>query len=293
VAAVAILGAGRAQKKRQGEFRLPPEVGGTGRARVLLDAGTPLHFLNPLKRAKPMIAAILGKCRDCTSQAWNGRNWMNCDVCTASRPAMPETFLTPKWSRGASMRKLCVAVGLALCSGSALAADFGVGISARSDDGFLYVPVNITSSLRIEPSVRYISNEQTFTQTFSEDSQETKQWELGVGVFGLKKVADAAHIYYGARFAYVDVQSTTVGEGSFGLPVYGKTDQDGYRIGPTVGFEYLFGGHFSVGGEASYMFLDVDGESSSRIGNGLSQSTLKTEQKTNGTQTRLIFRYMF
>jgi hypothetical protein len=184
-------------------------------------------------------------------------------------------------------------VGLALCSGSALAADFGVGISARSDDGFLYVPVDITPSFRIEPSVRYVSNEQTYTQSSGADSQETKQWEFGVGVFGLKKVAETAHIYYGARLAYVDIQSTTVDDSSFGLPVYGKTDQDGYRIGPTVGFEYLFGGHFSVGGEASYTFLDVDGESTSRIGNGISQSTLKIEQKTNGTQTRLIFRYMF
>jgi hypothetical protein len=191
------------------------------------------------------------------------------------------------------MRKLYVAVGLVLCSGSVLAADFGVGISARSDDGFLYAPIDITKSFRIEPSVRYVSNEQTFTQSFGADSQETKQWEIGVGVFGLKRVTEAAHIYYGARLAYVDIQSTTVDESSFGVPIYGKTDQDGYRIGPAVGFEYLFGGHFSVGGEASYTFLDVDGESTSRFGSGLGESTLKIEQKTNGTQTRLIFRYMF
>ncbi len=191
------------------------------------------------------------------------------------------------------MRKLYVAVGLALCSGSVLAADFGVGISARSDDGFLYVPVNITKSFRIEPSVRYVSSEQTFTQSFGEDRSDTKQWEIGVGVFGLKQVTDAAHIYFGARAAYVDVQSTSVDMGSFGLPVHSKTDQDGYRIGPTLGFEYLFGGHFSVGGEASYTFLDIEGESTAWVGNGLSRSTLETEQKTNGTQTRLIFRYMF
>lgn len=191
------------------------------------------------------------------------------------------------------MRKLYVAAALAVCSGSAIAADYGIGISARSDDGFLYVPINITKTFRIEPNVRYVSNEQRFTQSFGEDTSETKQWEFGVGVFGLKSVTDAAHIYYGARLAYVDVQSSSVDESSFGVPIYSETDQDGYRIGPTVGFEYLFGGHFSVGGEASYTFLDVDGESSSRIGNGPSQSTLQIEQKTNGTQTRLIFRYMF
>jgi hypothetical protein len=191
------------------------------------------------------------------------------------------------------MRKLYVAAALAVCSGSAMAADFGVGISARSDDGFLYVPIDITQSFRIEPSVRYLSSEQTFIQPSGEDTSETDQWELGVGVFGLKRVTDAAHIYYGARLAYVDVESTTVDEGSFGLTLYSESDQDGYRIGPTVGFEYLFGGHFSVGGEASYSFVDLEGESTARLGNNLSQSTLKIEQKSNGTQTRLIFRYMF
>jgi hypothetical protein len=191
------------------------------------------------------------------------------------------------------MRKLYVAAALAMCSGSAMAADFGLGISARSDDGFLYVPIDITKSFRIEPSVRYLSSEQTFIQSSAQDTSETDQWELGVGVFGLKRVTDAAHIYYGARLAYVDVQSTTVDEGSFGLTLYSESDQDGYRIGPTVGFEYLFGGHFSVGGEASYTFLDVEGESTARLGNSLSPSTVTTEQKSNGTQTRLIFRYMF
>lgn len=75
----------------------------------------------------------------------------------------------------------------------------------------------------------------------------------------------AAHSYYGARPAYVDSHSETVDDSSFIVPIYSETDQDGYRIGPTLGFEYLFGGHFSVGGEASYTFLDVDGESKARL----------------------------
>lgn len=191
------------------------------------------------------------------------------------------------------MRKLYAAVALGLFSGSSLAADFGLGISARSDDGFLYVPIDITKSFRIEPSIRYISSEQTITQSFGEDRQDTEQWEAGVGVFGLKQITDAAHIYFGARAAYVDVQSSSVDEGSFVSTLYSESDQDGYRIGPTVGFEYLFGGHFSVGGEASYSFVDLEGESRARIGSGGSESTVKIEQKTNGTQTRLIFRYMF
>jgi hypothetical protein len=193
------------------------------------------------------------------------------------------------------MRNLCVAVGLALCTTSVLAADFGVGISARSDDGLVYVPIDISKTFRIEPSVRYVSSNLSFSQDAAADGpdseSDSESWEIGIGAFGLKQIAETAHIYYGVRAAYVDVKATST-DTSFGLPVRSETNQDGYRIGPTLGFEYLFGQHFSVGGEASYTFLDVDGESKSRLG-AISESVTTVEQKTHGTQTRLIFRYMF
>lgn len=188
------------------------------------------------------------------------------------------------------MRSLYVAVGLALCSGSALAADFGVGITARSDDGILYVPIDVSKTFRIEPSIRYGSSELKLSENGDLITQDSDTWELGVGVFGLKRVTDAAHIYYGARLSYVDTESTTV-QPSFGGQLRSESTQDGYRIGPTLGFEYLFGGHFSVGGEASYTFLDLEGES---VTTGTFTSLVtEVEQKSQGTQTRLIFRYMF
>ena len=191
------------------------------------------------------------------------------------------------------MRSLYVAVGLALCSANVLAADFGIGVSARSDDGFLYVPIDVSKSFRIEPSVRYGTTELSFTEDGDVDSQETETWEVGVGLFGLKQVTEAAHIYFGARVAYVDTESTSTQPlPPFGDVIRSESKQDGYRIGPTLGFEYIFGGHFSVGGEASYTYLKVEGESSARI-DDFELSTLETEQESNGTQTRLIFRYMF
>lgn len=59
------------------------------------------------------------------------------------------------------MRSLYIAVGLALCSSSVLAADFGIGVSARSNDGWVYAPIDISKSFRIEPGVRYSSNDTT------------------------------------------------------------------------------------------------------------------------------------
>ena len=163
------------------------------------------------------------------------------------------------------MRNLFVAIGLALASGGALAADFGVGISARSDDGWLYAPIDVSKSFRIEPSVRYGSSELNFSSG-SIERQDSETWELGVGIFGLKQITDAAHIYYGARAAYVNTESN-ITQTTVSSIIRGESTQDGYRIGPTLGFEYLFGGHFSVGGEASYTFLDLEGETITRFGN--------------------------
>jgi hypothetical protein len=185
-----------------------------------------------------------------------------------------------------------MAVGLTLAASSVLAADFGIGISARSDDGFLYVPIDFSKSFRVEPSVRYASSESTITQSGLDDTQETEILELGIGLFGLRQITEAAHLYYGGRVAYVDTQGTSLSPGPIGGIISSESEQDGYRIGPAIGFEYLFGGHFSVGGEASYTFVDLEGESRSRYGSSF-PSTVDIEQKTHGTQTRLIFRYMF
>ncbi|MDY6947645.1 MAG: hypothetical protein SXG53_18205 [Pseudomonadota bacterium] len=189
------------------------------------------------------------------------------------------------------MRSLYVAVGVALCSGSALAADFGVGVSARSDDGFVYAPIDISKTFRLEPFVRYGTSELSYSQDGVVDRQDTETWEIGVGVFGKKQITDAAHIYFGARLAHVDTESTVIQPGLFD-DIRSETAQDGTRIGPTLGFEYIFGGHFSVGGEASYTFLDLEGESKAWL-DEFELSSVQTRQKSQGTQTRLIFRYMF
>jgi len=177
------------------------------------------------------------------------------------------------------MRSLYVAAALALCSSPVLAAEFGIGVSVRSDDGWVYAPIDISKNFRLEPSVRFFTSETTVSEDDVEVSTDSDAWELGIGVFGLKQLDESAHLYYGGRFAYVDrnIETTTA---AFGNTFREEQSQDGYRVGPTVGFEYLFGGHFSVGGEASYVFAEIEGDDDSEL-------------KSNGTETRLIFRYMF
>lgn len=192
------------------------------------------------------------------------------------------------------MRNLYVAVGLALCSTSVLAADFGIGISAKSDDGILYVPIDISKSLRIEPSVRYAKSESYYDYFDQVGGDESKALEIGVGVFGVKQLTDAVHIYFGGRLAYVDFDTSSFYARAHGASS-NHTAQDGYSVGPTVGFEFLFGEHFSLGGEASYNFVDLEGESTTWRSNPFDSDVDREdiESKSHGTDTRLVLRYMF
>jgi hypothetical protein len=190
------------------------------------------------------------------------------------------------------MRRIVAAVGLALCASGAPAADFGLGVSVRSDDGALYAPIDISKSFRLEPSVRYASSEQTNDVT---SGTEIKQLEVGIGVFGLAQVTESARLYYGVRLAYLDQQIDSFYFGNSGRTTV-EDGQDGYSVGPTLGFEYLIGKHFSVGGEASYAFVDLEGErvaTTRSLFGQVFQSRNDLSDESSGTQTRLIFRYMF
>lgn len=200
------------------------------------------------------------------------------------------------------MRILCTAACLALCSTSVLAADFGIGVSAKSDDAWIYAPIEINEKLRIEPSIRYVSSEYSTEQSSSTSvgdatKQETETLELGVGVFRVVKVAESAQLYFGARAAYVDLEGSVDDTFTYlpgiVLTTHSETSQDGYRIGPAIGFQYLFGEHFSIGGEAAYTFLDLEGETNVRTRSGLSSTRIEIDQQSSGTSTQLILRYLF
>ena len=66
-----------------------------------------------------------------------------------------------------------------------------------------------------------------------------------------------------------------------------ESSLDGYRISPTLGFEYLINEHFSLGGEAEWFYQDLDSD--------ISQSDVAgtANLKSNGTATRLIVRFTF
>ena len=189
---------------------------------------------------------------------------------------------------------------LVACSSPVFAADFGVGVSVQSNDAWIYVPIDVTPRFRIEPSIRFVSAEsesQTQSSGFgfpvtTSVKSDTDQYELAVGLFGKTTLAESVRLYYGARAAYIDNETTQRIATRFQTVedvVEQNSSLDGYRISPTLGFEYLINEHFSLGGEAEWFYQDLDAD--------ISQTDVDiagtAKLKSNGTATRLIVRFTF
>jgi hypothetical protein len=196
------------------------------------------------------------------------------------------------------MKKTLLGVALAIVAAQAGAADAGLGVSLRSDDAWIYVPIDI-GKVRLEPSVRYVDSESTsvssdasFPFPFSETrTTDARSFELSVGVFGLGNLLENVRVYYGARLAYIDSTQTerirrqiasSVTETTFDI------DSDGYRVSPTLGFEYAFNRRFSIGAEAEWFYQDSDADLKQSNGDPSSGEGTQT-----GTASRVIVRFYF
>jgi hypothetical protein len=197
------------------------------------------------------------------------------------------------------MKRTLLIAFMAACSGQAFAADFGIGLSVQSDDAWIYAPIEITPRFRIEPSIRFFNGEsesQSQSSGIGSDvtttvTSEADTVEFAVGLFGMTPVGESLRVYYGARAAYVDSESKlriVTRFTTFEDVEEEEVSADGYRISPTLGFEYLINDRFSIGGEAEWFYQDVESELSHT-----SLNSATSESKSNGTDTRLIVRFRF
>jgi hypothetical protein len=176
------------------------------------------------------------------------------------------------------MRVVSLIVSLGLAQAAAAETDAGIGVSIQSDDSLIYVPIDFNKKFRLEPSVRFL--EEDF-DLGSGIKAEAESLELGLGLFGLGGIGEQLRFYYGGRLAYVRTEFDAFD------PFFGGISterQEGYRISPTLGFEYLINDRLSIGGEAEYFYQDLDADRSFAGGD---------RRRRSGTDTRLIVRFKF
>ena len=197
------------------------------------------------------------------------------------------------------MKRALLLSALAASPMFAQAADFGLGVSVQSNDAWIYAPIDITPAFRLEPSIRYFDGESesqarslsVFRPVESTVTSDATTYELAIGAFGLAPIGESVRVYYGARVAYVDSDQQlriVTDLGGFQDVSEEEFSSDGYRISPTLGFEYHLSKRFSIGGEAEWFYQDIDHERS-----GTDSDATNGSSKSSGTDTRLIVRFKF
>ena len=180
------------------------------------------------------------------------------------------------------MKRIMTLTTLCLIPMSTLGADYGLGVSARSNDVSVYLPVDIGEGWRVEGVVRRFESE------FSSDLATSEAESTDVGVGGFRKLQQRPDsplsAYIGVRLTYVD-RSSIASVRPIGVFTVGpsNTNQDGWRVAPAVGVEYKLHEQVSIAGEVEYFFEKLDGDSRDE----------EINLETQGTSTRIIIRFYF
>lgn len=154
--------------------------------------------------------------------------------------------------------------GLLMAAAQCSQAEVGLGVSLQPTGHELYVPISLSDSYRIEPSLYYENHGN------SAQISHRQFIELSVGFFQIAPVGDKVSAYYGARAGFLDYNSSShIGD-----------DLEGARFAPTVGIEYFLSSRLSISGEAAISYERIDSQSSGH----------REETKTT---TDILLRYMF
>lgn len=171
------------------------------------------------------------------------------------------------------------------------AVDVGIGVSATSDDGQIHLPIIISESFKIEPSIGY---RQYDSSNSSSGSLESEVLNLGLGFYGMRSVAKDLNLVYGAKVTYLDGEVTNKSTFDFAgqtETLVNKQSSSGYSFAPTLGFEYFIVEQFSVGAEIALVYSDLDlDESSDRFDDEVSDSGSAEGWET---ETSLVARFYF
>lgn len=180
----------------------------------------------------------------------------------------------------------CSAVlGVSLFCSSALAAEFGIGISLLEDGAAIYVPINLSEHWRIEPVVS-VEHLETRRKQYDDFYRE-----ITLGVGGFYRYALSEHrtdVYLGTRLLMLRRDET--GHETTSMNRLHRTDGEyrGYQTSMLAGVDYYFSDAFSIGGEVGLEYTDVDVTFTNTMMGRDKASTSDTRTRSN-----LIARYYF
>ncbi len=187
---------------------------------------------------------------------------------------------------------LAAAFSLALLApmASATQAGLGVSINTGSEGGGGYgisVPLRF-GGFTVEPELsfyEYSADRDYSLSPGSNQSYEYRQLSIETGVYWRQPLAPAVEMYVGGRAGYTQYEYSTIYSSSPGSNYSHHTS--GFYLGPTLGAEYFFNKHFSLGLDASLLFESISGEETS------ASSPYEEDRTSIYTQGRARLRFYF
>lgn len=184
-------------------------------------------------------------------------------------------------------------IGLGTGGASAFSGFFG---------GVISMPVKLDSGILIEPYIGYMERSEDVDKNLPNYREnEIESYQIGAGLYKIKKLATEFELYYGADFATGKTKRTS--ESKFTSAISSRsfqntTDTTEYMIKPTLGISYLVDKNlsFSVDTGISYHWgeekrKEVDTEISPTPSIEVTEYTADIRHIV--TFTRIIFRMMF
>ncbi len=180
------------------------------------------------------------------------------------------------------MKNALVFWGALAMTASAMAADVGLGMGVAQNSGTVYVPIEVSPVLRVEPYVSVYKADRD-NATYKDVATLIT---LGAGVFGVQQAGEGVRVFAGARLAYVSRKSDQTTD------TYDNHARDtGMDLAPTIGFEYDLNKNLSIGGELGLAYSHLSGktESNSQAGN----TKENTKENSTRTFTTVTIKYHF
>jgi hypothetical protein len=144
------------------------------------------------------------------------------------------------------MKPIALLIASSLLSGGTNAADYGLGV-AFSTSSEIFVPINVRSDLRVEPSFAFSRND--FKSGNSEFTTTSRTYSLKTGVFSIRPVGEGFNVLSGGRLGYAKIvqRRTDIG-------FLEDNTSSGFIVEPTLAVEYLPVKQLALGAEVSLFY---------------------------------------
>jgi len=152
------------------------------------------------------------------------------------------------------------AVSLA-AQGQAPAHRVGVGITVP--DAGLFVPINVSSHVRLEPYINFQSTRTDYVVSPAFDTVWTSFTQIGLGILSVMHPEERVSLYFGPRGGLLRASRRQNATGSAS-----ESKDTGWFMAAAVGGEYSPAPRFSVGAEARIQYDHVSSSASGSFPGG-------------------------